>query len=537
MVPGCCGPLSRRELLRRAVLLAGAPAVDGWPDRAAAAAGGAGPVPADLELLTVTDTALALRWTTGDPARPDLLGRPTPLPADTHLLVRDLRGRPVAEVRRDDATAVHLAEVDGLTPGTTYAVEARSADRVATPRLLARIDPAALPAVLPVDPAGLRRVVDGRHQTSAAPGLVTTLVPPDGPLLAVLALTNDLHIGETASGVLQGDLPPAVRQPAGLPAYPELMARAVVAEARARGADVLLVAGDLTAEAALPDAHAARELLLGFGSQVHAGPMVVGSWLAVRGNHDRVHGGDDTVGAVFGLSHQRLAVADVGGLRVIALDTSTQQPGGAIGAGQLAALREELRRDSDRPTLVLGHHPVTDASAAATLGGRAFDLDADSARAIETAYAAAPGVFLHHAGHTHRAHRSSSLTAAHVEFLEVGAAKEYPGCVTLVRVHTGGYQVSTHPLRDPQALAWAARSGTQFAGYYPAYVLGSVEDRNHVVRRDLSGLVGIRPGPAPTAARDHHTALLATGAGAVAVGGAAAAALQRRRHGTRRSPG
>jgi len=330
MVPGCCGPLSRRELLRRAVLLAGAPAaVDGWPDRAAAS--GAGPVPADLELLTVTDTSLALRWTTGDPARPDLLGRPTPLPADTHLLVRDLRGRPVAEVRRDDATAVHLAEVDGLTPGTTYAVEARSADRVATPRLLARIDPAALPAVLPVDPAGLRRVVDGRHQTSAAPGLVTTLVPPDGPLLAVLALTNDLHVGETASGVLQGDLPPAVRQPAGLPAYPELMARAVVAEARARGADVLLVAGDLTAEAALPDAHAARELLLGFGSQVHAGPMVVGSWLAVRGNHDRVHGGDDTVGAVFGLSRQRLAVADVGGLRVIALDTSTQHRVGPSG--------------------------------------------------------------------------------------------------------------------------------------------------------------------------------------------------------------
>ncbi len=65
------------------------------------------------------------------------------------------------------------------------------------------------------------------------------------------------------------------------------MSRALVEEARRRGADVLLAAGDLSAGGGPRDVATARRILDGFGTLGR-------DYLVVRGNHDRppVHWAD-----------------------------------------------------------------------------------------------------------------------------------------------------------------------------------------------------------------------------------------------------
>ena len=69
----------------------------------------------------------------------------------------------------------------------------------------------------------------------------------------------------------------------------------------------------------------------------------------------------------------------------------------------------------------------------------AFDLARPDAARLEALYARTPGVFLHHAGHTHRNKRTIAPGAPGVVFQEVAATKEYPGGLMLLRLHTGGY--------------------------------------------------------------------------------------------------
>ena len=122
-------------------------------------------------------------------------------------------------------------------------------------------------------------------------------------------------------------------------------------------------------------------------------------------------------------------------------------------AAQLGHLRDVLRQDRDRPTILFGHH----------------------------------------SRHTHRNKRTYLLDdqqnpVQSVEFLEVGATKEYPGGYSLLRLYTGGYMVSYYKNRTQLALAWAQRTRHEYYTLYPHYMLGTIADRNHTVIRDLSGL-------------------------------------------------
>jgi hypothetical protein len=71
-----------------------------------------------------------------------------------------------------------------------------------------------------------------------------------------LALSNDLHIGEGTSGIVENGWPPTFSQDPGLPAYPVVMLDAMLGDLRCadRGADRLLVAGDLTGDGYLSEA-------------------------------------------------------------------------------------------------------------------------------------------------------------------------------------------------------------------------------------------------------------------------------------------
>jgi 3',5'-cyclic-AMP phosphodiesterase len=522
----CCG-LSRRQLLQLASAGAAVglvPPLMRAPSAGASAAGtdGSGLYVQDLELVTVTDTSFVLTWYTADAATPQIPYDPAqePAPVATDGIV--LYGTDPARldhvaVEPGGDTAYHYVEVTGLRPGVTYYYQALSAGVTATARLVPELSFPPGGLVIPADPTStqleaiLGELLASGVVLSASPGQVSTLVPPPGRLLFTIALSNDLHTGETESGLAISDFPPPFTQAPGLPPYPVVMARSMTYDAAARGADVLIVAGDLSSAALPQELTDSKSLLDRFGTLTLSGRLQPGEYVVARGNHDQPKTGAayascapvgttgyyDCLPAVYDLPQGTLTTTEVGGMRLIGLDTTTlDTPGGAIEPSEFAALRDVLAERPDQPTLVFGHHPVTDQSAVTTIAGPSFDLDRADAASLEELYAATPGVFFHHSGHTHRNLRTSSPVAAGVEFLEVAATKEYPGGFALLRVYEGGYMVSFYKSSGDLARQWSQVSSGEYLGLYPAYTLGSVADRNHVVARDFSSLhaVGHRPG-------------------------------------------
>jgi Icc protein len=437
----------------------------------------------DLEVVTVTDTSVIITWFTGSATESDPYGQPAPIAADTELLLGE-PGRPgtLRTVAADPApTPYHYAEATGLEPGRPYAYVARSAGQ---------------------DAAQTSLQFPGSRGSLDVPGVVTTLPTPPGRYLFTIALAADTHVGETVSGVVAAGWPQAFRQDPGRPPYPEVMLTGMLDDLSHRHCPAaLIVAGDMTAEALPQQVARARELLDGWG-------QLGTDYFVVRGNHDRPHNGPawasgtlvpgtshhrDCWGDVFGRRRQQLATHELGGLRLIELDTTTlDAASGTIDESQFRDLREVLAADPDRPALVCGHHPVTYESAVTTAAGPGFNLDQAKARELEDLYARAPGVFFHLAGHTHRNKATAAAGPAGAEFLEVSAVKEYPGGYSLLRVHTGGYLVSFYRTRAELALGWSQRTRAEYFGIFPHYALGTIADRNHMVRRDLSGL---RPVP------------------------------------------
>ncbi|GAA0568206.1 purple acid phosphatase family protein [Actinomadura livida] len=472
----CCRP-SRRDLIRWSAVVASASLVPALDGTAARAADDVRPV--NLELVTVTETTAVLTWYTGVPGTDDGLGRMKPAASDAQVVYGTHPSRLTRSAHGPSGTPYHYVELTDLEPGQTYYYKALSRGRAATPTFLAF------------------------GQSAGAPQgdvfAFTTPQPPPGRHLFSIALCNDLHLGETVAGLV-GQLPwiKGIEQVPGHPPYPELMAQALVADAKARGARYLLAAGDITSEAAPVDLASAKGILDTFGA--------LGSdYLVARGNHDRAHSGEryasctagehqgnDCYKDAFSSSGETYFAQSLNGLRVIGLDTY-DKPGNGGDAGGLSPAQEawfqaELKKDPDRPTLVFGHHPLfVENDPLAVTGTRSMDA-AQSLR-ILTAYNRTPGVFLHHAGHTHRNQRSVFPLAPRLVQQEVGAVKEYPGGFTLLRVHSGGYALNFYKTRSDEARAWSERSRQELAGQWPQLSLGNrPTDRNSTTPRDLTGL-------------------------------------------------
>lgn len=484
----CCKIPSRRQALLWAGLAASATAV---VSAAPASAAASNVLVTDVEVSTVTDTSVIVTWFTGSTTAVDEYGFPAPVATDSELQLAPFTTTTLTTgtyqtVYQDSTpTAHHYAEVHGLEPGTAYAYQALSNGQVAARTSMQF-------------PVGFGGSLDYAN-------VFATLTTPPGKYLFTLALSNDLHIGEGTSGIIENNWPPAFSQDSGLPPYPEVMLDAMLGDLRSadRGADRLLVAGDLTSDGYLSETTRVRQLLDGWGK--------LGSdYFVARGNHDRSRNGTswdtctavsgtnpvhyDCWGDVFPYPLQTMQHYEVGGLRIIGLDTTTlDDAGGTMNASQLGALEDVLRRDGDQPTLLFGHHPITYESAATTEAGPTFDIDRPTAVSLQRLYSRTPGVFFHHSGHTHRNKRTFLLDGGQnpiesIEFLEVGATKEYPGGYSLLRLYTGGYMVSYYKNRTPLALAWGQRTRHEYYSLYPHYMLGTIADRNHTVARDLSGL-------------------------------------------------
>jgi Icc protein len=459
------------------------------PARAAAAGQPArnGPSPVNLELVTLTEDSAVITWYTGLAGTDDGLGRMVPVAADSEVVYGTHPQRLNRSAHGAGPTPYHYVEITGLEPGQTYYYRARSAGRSATPTPF---------TITTGNAAGTTT----RGLDTGGPYEFRTPQPPPGRFLFSIALCNDLHLGETTAGLV-GALPfiQGISQLAGRPPYPEVMARALVEDARARGARYLLAAGDISAEAAPTDLGQAKNLLDGFGSYRR-------DYFVARGNHDRGHSGsayaacsvgqwqgNDCFGdEFFSRTEPTYFETELNGLRVLGLDTY-DKPGnggdaGGLSAEQLSWLDSSLAATAEQPTIVFGHHPlaVLDSAFPVTAGSA---LDADQARSILASYAKTPGVFLHHAGHTHRNHRTIMPIAPRTTHQEVGAGKEYPGGFCLLRLHTGGYALNFYKTRSDLAREWSERSRQEAAGFWPQFALGSrVADRNSVTRRDLSGL-------------------------------------------------
>jgi hypothetical protein len=496
-MPGC--DVTRRDVLRwSAYAAAVAPLSLYDPTRASASTDtgtdtgtGTGPgavTPVNLELVTLAEDHAVVTWYTGLAGTDDGLGRMVPARADG--VVR--YGTHPARLNRvaygtGGPTPYHHVELTGLEPGQTYYYQARSNGRPAAPMPFTLI-------------AGNAVGTSAFGLDGTGPYSFTTPQPPPGRHLFSVVLCNDLHMGETQAGLVGGQ-PQfiGISQEPGLPPYPEVMLESLVRDTGRFHPRYLLAAGDISAEAVPVDLSRAGHILSRFGRYQH-------DYFVTRGNHDRAHSGDPystcRVGqwqgndcfhdAYFPGTDLTYFSTDLSGLHVIGLDTYDKAGGGGDAGGmspaQLDWLQQDLAAHREQPTLVFGHHPLVVQDSAFPISPSS-SLEASQAATVLGWYAQTPGVFLHHAGHTHRNHRTVSPLAPHVTLQEVAAAKEYPGGFTILRLHTGGYAMNFYKSRGELARRWSERSRQEILGFWPQFAFGNtVADRNTVARVDLSGL-------------------------------------------------
>ena len=154
--------------------------------------------------------------------------------------------------------------------------------------------------------------------------------------------------------------------------------------------DAALVSGDLVEHGSDAEYEVARELLERLGTALHVLP----------GNHDRRDGLRRHFGAPGSGDDPIRYAADLGPLRLVALDTL--RPGsdaGELDAEQLAWLDSELARAPATPTLLAMHHPPV------TIGIPALDaigLPEGQRAALAELVARHPQVQRITAGHVHR---------------------------------------------------------------------------------------------------------------------------------------
>ena len=180
------------------------------------------------------------------------------------------------------------------------------------------------------------------------------------------------------------------------------------------------------------------------------------------------------------------------GLRVLGTDTYDKagrgSDPGALSTNQFEWFRSELAKHQNQPMMVFGHHPLIVKESPFPITP-SNTLDTTQTATVLGDYAKSPGLFLHHAGHTHRNKRTVSPLAPAVTLQEIAAVKEYPGGFSLLRLYTGGFALNFHKTRSALSREWSERSRQEISGAWPQFALGSsVADRNTVVKHDLSDL-------------------------------------------------
>lgn len=416
----------------------------------------------ELTVTSVSTASFQLNWYTADPTLQFDLGRPVPVPGDT--VVRYGTSPDPATWTTVTApgppTAYHHVEITGLSAGTTYWFEASSNGIKAV-----NVN------------AGLPRV--------GAPSTVTTLVPPPGRPLMRLAVANDLHVGETTAGLLVDDFPPGLSVDPADP-YWRFMLDAVVDDANAQGAGLMVVNGDLTAEARPAEVAAAKAALGRF-----AGDLVT-----VRGNHDRPHRGEewascspvpaapeyhDCFADAFGPpgpGRRHDVIRDIGALRIVALDSADTLTGfGSMDPATLGTLADAT--GDGRPSMVFFHHLATFDAVRHWYAWPGFHIPPAQMADLESVLGSRPGILAVFSGHTHRTRRDVGPNPDAL-YMEVGAVKEHIGGYALVDVYEGGMVVQFRQASCASCLVWSERTRRLYFGLYDKVTEGTLADRSFV---------------------------------------------------------
>ncbi len=324
----------------------------------------------------------------------------------------------------------HHATVAGLSPNTTYAL-----------------------------------CIDGVEPDAWLPGEITTLVEPDGELLARFATVNDVHFGEQICGLIGGaqEVGPVFAMPAGSEAYPAIMNRSVIADLQSGAYDALLVKGDLTSAGTQDQYDQFLDAYGVFGERMHH----------IRGNHESYNG--DVVANIG--SH----AVPLQGVVAVLLDTSwLEHPNGRVTTDQLEWL-DAVCAGTTQPILVFGHHQLWDPQSHER-NDSYFGVIPDSSEQLIDVFARHTNVGGYFAGHTHRNRVRRFPSARNIPIVEVASTKEYPGAYAEYRVYSGGYAQIGRRTAAPDAMRWAEATRGLYAGLYRDYALGSLTDRCFVER-------------------------------------------------------
>ncbi|MBS1839007.1 MAG: metallophosphoesterase [Actinobacteria bacterium] len=295
-------------------------------------------------------------------------------------------------------------------------------------------------------------------------GVDVRTLPRRGELLARVVTANDVHLGETVCGHVDGADFETFSVGPGESPYPETMNAAVVADMQPWEPDAVVVKGDVTSNGT--DEEVARFLEIyggAFGDRL--------MW--VRGNHESYH------------RQQRgawpMQERELDGITLALLDTSRDETiNGHLAADQLDWL-DELGQRADRPVLVFGHHPVWN-PAEERRHDRTFGIVPDDTEALADVFARRPRLLGYFAGHTHRNKRVELPGVGDVPFVEVASVKDFPGSWAEYRVYDGLVLQIHRRVSDPMALDWSERTRHMFAGTYEGYALGTLADRCFAIR-------------------------------------------------------
>lgn len=378
----------------------------------------------DLEIPTVTPTSITFSWSVyRTPHTPHLFPNERRA-SDAEVWLSDKTTGPLTRVHQSySRTGLHFVTITGLRPNTTYRFECRSLGRVATPGLWFTI----------------------RNKEPETQGKVHTLSRPGGRYLHSMAISNDIHLGKKGHSV--------TTEP-----WPEAMIMGMLSDVKRRGIDRIYINGDLCDNGSLAEARRLKELLDTFG-QYHK------NYFLTRGNHDgyaaltdplNYSQDKDPIAAVFPhLAPQHAWIVRDHGFRVLGIDTSYPGlTGGHITSQQFTQIEKLLAADPYRPTIVMAHHPVTEAAARSDM--RPNIVNAKDALQLQQLFQKAPGVFFMAAGHTHRAHRDAPDLPGGPQFAQLGAAGPYPGGYAILDFYEGGYTVTFHRTATATALAQTA---------------------------------------------------------------------------------
>lgn len=293
-----------------------------------------------------------------------------------------------------------------------------------------------------------------------APLAARTLLPPPGELLHRIATVSDTHIGSHSTGFLHT----IVEKPEPADAHPVRCARAALREARAWGADELVVKGDLVD-------HSQPEWWAEAASVLDELDVPVS---IVPGNHEwSARGdGDPTRGAARHGLHLVTGVAHVDrpGIRLVLVDSSI--PG--EDPGRLSELLGDalaVARGTDLPLLVAMHHQPTRWRLPTYLPAGVPGPDAG--RFLHELGRANPRCLVT-AGHTHR-HRRRHVGP--VTVTEVGSTKDFPGTWAGYEVYEGGIVQTVRRIGEPSCIRWTDHTRRAALGVWQLWSPGRLGDR------------------------------------------------------------